>query len=50
MLMAPLLPSLLSNDVQNARLMRKMEALCCWDGKVQVLRTDLEVVGSFASC
>lgn len=49
MLMAPLPPSLLSNDVQNARLMSNTEALHYWDRKVQILRANLEVVGSFAS-
>lgn len=49
MLMAPLPPSLLSNDVQNARLMSNMEALHSRDRKVQILRIDLEVAGSFAS-
>lgn len=49
MLVAPLPLSLLSNNVQNARLRSNTEALRYRDRKVQILRTNLEVVGSFAS-
>lgn len=48
MFMAPLPPSLSSNDVQNLRLMSNTEALHCQDRKVQIVfwRADSEVSSS----
>lgn len=48
-LMSPLPRNLLTNDVQNARLMSNMKMLHYQDIKVQILRNNMEGVDFFVS-
>lgn len=48
-LMSPLPQNLLTNDVQNARLMSNTKMLHYQDIKVQILRNNMEGVGFFVS-